>query len=197
MTALRGLLIAIGVLALWYWLVMATPLGHQAIFAVVPPDGELSHAERIALDRDVTAFVRYLPPASEHLPTFDRLSEAEIRHLEDVHAVNGLLLLYLLPAVLIGLILSRFRLTEPLALTWSLGLVAGIGLVTLVGFDGAFTAIHPFLFPAGNWTFSAEHYLLTRVYPLGFFGVAWTAILLGSALTLWGIRATLTRHEPR
>src|SRR5690606_21798244 len=105
--------------------------------------------------------------------TFARLSQAEVRHLEDVMAINGILLVYMIPAVLIGLVLARFRLTEPLAITWSVGLLALIGAVTIVGFDGAFTAIHPFLFPAGNWTFSPDQYLLTQVYPIGFFAAAW------------------------
>ncbi|MBM3939748.1 MAG: DUF1461 domain-containing protein [SAR202 cluster bacterium] len=70
----------------------------------------------------------------------------------------------------------------------TVGLVAGIGLVSLVAFDPLFTLFHRIAFPQGNWTFDPRTSYLVRVFPFGFWQDITIAIagmtLLGSAVSL-------------
>ncbi len=204
---LSGLLLAIGVLSLWYSVVAGSTLVHRAIFALVPPDGQITAESRVAIDSAITRSVRY-PGITNDLAGYPELSATEQAHLDDVLAVNGIILIYILPGAIVGLLLTHFRghlggewpvsseVKEKMrhALIWSIGLVGLTGLITMTGFSQVFVAIHPLLFPTGNWQLPSDQFVLTQVYPLGFFALAWGFILALSLLSL-GIAHRLLRRQ--
>lgn len=197
MTVLRSLLVALTALVCWYLVVASTPAIHQAIFRMVPPDGLLTQEERVAIDNDVTAFIRYLPPIGDRsLPTFyKQVSATEVEHLEDVFALNSLILLYLLPALLVGLLLSKIWKLTLRDSAWSMVVIGILGLVSVTMFEPLFLGIHPWLFPQGNWLLPTDRFVLTQVYPEQFFALIWAGIVALSLLSIGIVHLALRKRQ--
>lgn len=183
MNVLRSFLIALTALVCWYLVVASSPAIHRAIFRIVPPDGPLTTEQRTTIDSAVTTFIRYWGPADD-LADYPELSRVEQSHLDDVMALNGIILLYLLPALLIGLFVLRFRFLQPLALIWSLEFIGFIGLLSLFMFQSVFIGMHELLFSQGNWILPSDQFVLTQVYPEAFFAWSWALILSFSLLSI-------------
>ncbi|MBI4023277.1 DUF1461 domain-containing protein, partial [Candidatus Berkelbacteria bacterium] len=178
-----------------FLVVISTPAIHRAIFAVVPAGGPISPEERVAIDQAVTEGIRYWSASAAESDGLVALTSAEWRHLEDVLTLVGIVWLYILPGALIGLLLIRFRLTEPWAVTWILGLIGVVGLTSAIFFEPLFLQLHHLLFPAGNWIFPPRDYLLTQVYPASFFLAAWIIVLAFSGSLILGLRYVIGRTE--
>lgn len=133
--------------------------------------------------------------------------QSEIRHMEDVsRLVRVGLIVWLLG--LVGLVgaLARLRTrdgafgeTARAGFRWggvtTLGLVASVGLLMLVGFDAAFDGFHGIFFEGDSWKFS-DASTLRRLYPDAFWGIAaaWLVTLaLAQAIGL----VLLTRNGGR
>ncbi|MBI2589518.1 DUF1461 domain-containing protein [Candidatus Berkelbacteria bacterium] len=184
MSILRAFFLAVAALAFWVLFIVSTPILHQAIFAFIPPDGPLASRERNIIDREVTSLVGVKSWFGQAKSDQSVLTSGEYAHIEDVTLIIWKVGIYILPGALIGLILARFRLAETSVITGSLGLLATIGLITGLGFEGAFIVLHKFIFPQGNWVFPSDQYVITQVYPAGFFVAIWIIILLASLGTL-------------
>jgi integral membrane protein (TIGR01906 family) len=169
-----------------------------------PPDPYgLSPAQRIQL---AEACLDYLSGAGiERLAGIslgDRpaFTPRELAHMEDVKrvlwglwgagAAAGLLILGGTVALAVSL---HARRRAPLALLGggllTMGLVAAVGLLMLLGWDTFFTGFHQILFSPGSWTFSYSDTLL-RLYPERFWmdmgGVLVGGLLAGALLIAGG-----------
>jgi len=122
-------------------------------------------------------------------------NERELRHMQDVKGVTGVVLWVwrgaLLLALLAGVGLAWQPATRPLL---RVGLMAGatIVIVTLVvllayvllNFNSFFTKFHQLFFESGSWMFSYSDTLI-RLFPLRFWSDV--ALLIGGASLLEGV----------
>ena len=109
-------------------------------------------------------------------------TEREVLHMKDVkglvrgvYAVQWLTGLYLVAYAVIGLYLGRRAFLPRLMrrLAWgggvTLGLVALVGLASLVGFDRLFLAFHLVSFSNDLWQLDPRRHYLIAMFPQGFF----------------------------
>lgn len=158
---------------------------HRAIFALVPPALAMEGSNRVALDGQI----------SQYLVTEDRaliatLAPKEQRHLKEVRVVWQ-------TAVLAGTILALVGAALPgrVQTKLAIGLIALVGLVSLLSFQPSFVVLHKVLFSNTDWLLPFDEYTLTRIYPLGFFVGAWMIVLAMASGVLVGIRAVTGGSE--
>ena len=143
----------------------------------------------------------------------DLFGADEVAHMGDVKQlflltfrIQGGSALFLL--LVTGLAVSAFRgaVWGPLA-TWlrrgallTVGIIAVLGIASLVAFDPLFTLFHYIGFPQGNFTFDTRTDYLVKVFPFGF----WRDITLfigfltiGEAAILYAAGVLLRRAAPR
>ena len=155
---------------------------HTAIFHIVLPDGSVSTVERQTLDQNV---VRYFLNGNQ--AQLSSLSFVEQQHLQDVRVRFVAIALASLAGI--GFLLWA----KPTVREWrqASAVAVTIILVTSILFEPLFLFLHELLFPDGNWYLPPDQYVLTQVYPLGFFVACWLIVSLGS----WGLLFALGRQK--
>lgn len=138
----------------------------------------------------IDATIRYVLHGSASIPFY---TAAERSHLEDVHHLfRGLQVSFVILGTLlaVALIHCHYHARRPhrqLATIvrnagLALILVALVALLAFLNFDAFWHAIHPLLFPGGNWAFPASSTLI-MLFPLTFW-MHFVAHILGAALGL-------------
>lgn len=180
---LLGLVVLVG----WGILVTVTPPFHQLGFAFVPPDGAVSAAVRPQSDREISQYL-----IDGQMSRFMDLSPPEQAHLADVRTLLGWFLgLALLSTLAVALARPHRVDIEPALIG-----VLGFGLGTLMVFPVAFERFHQVFFAGGApWYLPADQFLLTQLYPLGFFAAMWLLVVLLATLTLLAIRKWLVASD--
>ena len=175
MKFIRGILLALAIISSWLAvLVVAAPV-HAFVFGRVPADGALNVNERIAHDRNISS---YLLTGNEQ--DLNALQPIEVIHMRDVRQ------LYLWLVCMTVLFLALMIVTRAWqGAGFSVGLLAIVCLVSLAGFQFFFRLFHELAYSNDAWQLDPAQFLLTQIYPLGFFAWMWGIVGLCSLLTLF------------
>jgi|GEM_PF-3725191 len=156
---------------------IATPL-HTVLFALVPADGAVTSAQRMSLDASTVQFL-----LTGNRAALGLYSAVERSHLADVRVRVWWDVCLMLISTL-GMLMLRPTAAEWRRAAWW---VAGGVLAVSVLFQPLFILMHQVLFPGGNWELPSSQFVITRVYPLGFFVGAWLLIGVIATGSLWGL----------
>ena len=175
MKLIRGILLALAVISSWLtMLVVAAPV-HALVFGRVSADGAMSMGERIAHDQNVSG---YLLTGNEQ--NLNALQPIEVIHMRDVRQLYLWLACMTVLFVTLMIVIKAWQ-----GAGFALGLVAVACLVSLGGFQFFFQLFHELAYSNDAWQLDPAQFLLTQIYPLGFFAWMWGIVGLCSLLTLF------------
>jgi len=173
MNWLKGLLLALTVVASWTALLFVLAPAHQLMFTVIPPDGPVSATERIQIDRSVS---KYLLTGGRTLRRA-AFTQQEQRHMADVRT----LWLALVGIAMVGGAVQLWRPASENAAKAAAWITVAVGFASFLSFSAVFVRLHELVFPNQDWLLPTSLSVLTRVYPEQFFLVSW-ALVLGCSL---------------
>ncbi len=167
-------------------LFIATPI-HDLLFRIVPADGPVSASDRSEMDSKTVAYL-----VTGDQTQLAGYSADEQLHLADVRGRLGLIVL----VTVLGIIATAALRPTKREWRWASWVSFAVTLLVAITFEPAFILMHQVLFPAGDWELPSSQFVITQVYPIGFFIGAWLGIgvLAWGALVLFSWRMRYTQN---